>query len=182
VVAFLVFSFKSHYRIAASNDEFRYDRKPMYDQWHWQVPVAIVVGEFMIYGIVATIFPLPQWLCWLLLRRRTSIRFSRDLIVVDGREWEIPPNQSVNFYASRNPIPEGSFSREHHRVSEYLRGFRLLEMSYGQRNVKITTFDTEAKADDFVIALQYAMAEAAKSSAPHTPISDDSGLEESLPE
>jgi len=111
-----------------------------------QTPVMIVFFQFMVYMLIVTVFPVAKWLCWIFLGQRTRVYFDRNRISINGKKFAVQPHIGIQFCAYRMPLAERYVNREHPRQADYLIRFRLIEMIYGARVVKITSIDNEEKA------------------------------------
>jgi hypothetical protein len=142
-------------------------------QAHWQTAATVVLAQFVAFAVLVTVFPVARWLCWLVLRRRTRVRFARSAVLIDGREYDLTANVAVQFRASRPPRAEREYAGEHAAQTHYLVRFRIVEMVYGLDIVPIATVEYEDRAEQFAIALRwtydYSRTQQPKGPPPATP-------------
>ncbi|MEE9368731.1 MAG: hypothetical protein V3V05_07685 [Pontiella sp.] len=115
-------------------------------------------------GGTIAILMLPKPLARFVFPRKTSIRFTPDVIYVGWKKYKLFPDSNIEFRAYRPHLPDEKLveiqgkmqMRQYVSEGAYKLKFRKIEMVYGSRLIHITSVADQDRAEQFAIMLQAA--------------------------
>jgi hypothetical protein len=124
----------------------------------------VVGGYFLVYVPLLFIPRWPHIIGMRLFPSRTKVRFTPKGISIGFKIWKFDPRVDIQFRATRSPMRPQKYNRLLRSAqADKLNGaeafeleFRLIEMIYGARIVKITNVANQERAQQYAIALQRA--------------------------
>ncbi len=122
----------------------------------------VIGGYFLVYVPLLFIPPWPRIIGVRLFPSRTKVRFTSDGVSIGNKTYKFDPIVNIQFRANRSPMQPTRYQLQLARAQE-LNGaeafeleFRVIEMIYGSRVVKITNVADRDMAAQYAIALQRA--------------------------
>jgi hypothetical protein len=119
--------------------------------------IEAVLMYFVPTIILWTLLPFPKWVCWLVFRTHTKVRFTAEAVIIGGKAFPANAGVEIRFGAFEPVLKDRDVQREqNHRKALYLLRFQKIQMIYGLRVVDIATIDDEYRAQQFAVMLQQA--------------------------
>lgn len=124
----------------------------------------VIGGYFFVYVPFIFIPPWPRIIGLRVIPSRAKVRFTPKGILIGFKLWKFDSRVNIQFRANRSPMRAGRYKRllsqaqadKLNGAEAYELEFRLIEMIYGGRIVKITNVANQDRAEQYAIALQKA--------------------------
>jgi hypothetical protein len=141
---------------------------------------------------VFSFFPLMKFIYERAFSSNVQVRFTSNLITVNGKSYENAPHIPVQFRALCPPLSDEQICRNNELLQQgklsksraYDFKFLKVEMIYGSRIVLITSVADEVRAEQFAVALQVAhdLSASQPTNRAGRPVATAKPAEDALPE